>query len=173
MMFETKDEIRIARNACREFVLGLHRGQMFLYEDFYRLTGLDRTVSPGRGIVRGLVKWCLRERGIYLIADDNVGYRLLTEEEQLTEAPRIERRRQIRSNRKLRMSLSGIDPSKLSDKSRLLRLVAIDRCSAERKTLVSSHRAHLAALRSETRPIPPRSMRSAISRLHNSDRGGA
>lgn len=96
MSFKECEILRIGTKNILEHVMSMELGETLLYEDIESLSGVGRHSEKWNTLVKKFRSAAQRsERGIVMRCVPNVGYRLLTREEQIT-IPPIDRSRRAR-----------------------------------------------------------------------------
>jgi hypothetical protein len=152
-MFEQVEEIRLGVDAVFELAAPLDRGDTLTHESIREVLGLEPHEGRWDRIVHRALGRLLRERGIACLAEITVGYRLLTQGEQLNESER----RMRRANRQLRRGRASVTllPVKgLTVHQRRIRTSRIDLLKASEHQLNQSLRDHAEHLRAT--PVMPR-----------------
>jgi len=91
----------------------LNRGDILFYQVMTKLSGLTQECPQWGTLVKKIKGRILRDRGIVIVAEPNVGYRFLTTAEQLRDNPRN------RSGRGRRQFLRGANETKAIPDSEL------------------------------------------------------
>lgn len=96
MKITPNERLRKATEDILEWAKDLSRGQLLLYSDITEISGIGRDDGQWGALAVKLKRRMRNERGIVLAAEPNVGYRLLTADEQLRDNAR---RRGMRGQR--------------------------------------------------------------------------
>lgn len=105
-MFERSAECEAAITAIIEAAETLKRGDVLTHRMITLATGIRPYEGRWSHVVRSSLARIERDRGIACVAVINVGYRLLTRREQITEEPQ---RRTIRAIRQLRRGRRSVE----------------------------------------------------------------
>ena len=139
MRFEQIEEIREGVNAVVEAAADLNRGDTLTHDMITRAIGLQPYEGRWVYLLKRAFDRIERNRGITMRAEIGVGYRLLTEQEQLTEEPQRRLRRANRQTRKGRLSVARLPTKGLSMHQRKIQAATIQRLKEDerqaRKTL--------------------------------------
>lgn len=82
-MFKESKSLKGFIDAIAAAASGLNRGDILLYSVMTKNSGLSQGDDKWGSLVTKVKKRILKDRGIVLVAEHNVGYRFLTVEEQL------------------------------------------------------------------------------------------
>lgn len=74
-----------------KFTESLSRGDLIKHDQIEQLTGLRRGVAPWGKLIKKWKQWAIDKRRISVCAVPGVGYRLNTEQEQISHALRLEK----------------------------------------------------------------------------------
>ena len=92
----------------------LSRGDMLRYEEMESVTGIYRLTPKWGWLVYRLKRELERERGISLMAEYGVGYRLCTEDEQLKVYPRKKQKESVRRLKDGMRAVEALDIAEMS-----------------------------------------------------------
>jgi hypothetical protein len=105
--FEESEAIRQAVAALLGWAAGLHRGDTLTYTEFEELTGIERYGRHFKAVQHKFRCRVLAERGIAVLAVENVGFKLATVSEQLNELNQTRQRKAYRQCRRARRENAG------------------------------------------------------------------
>lgn len=121
MDLQTNEILRLKVDAIVAFAVNLKRGDTLHHFDIEHVTGEQRYQGLWQQIIVAMKKRILRERGIALRAEPEIGYKFLTKEEQLTRCPKDRRERMIRQSNKAIAELRGLDGEELTMHQRTMK----------------------------------------------------
>lgn len=105
-MFELSNEVKVATEKTVELIARHERGDIITFEAIEKATGLTRYGEGWNSTIQRTRKKVLRDRAIAVWPERNVGYKLLTKDEQLVKLP-LERQR--RAARQLTRSIQAVE----------------------------------------------------------------
>jgi hypothetical protein len=120
-MFEEKEDVAQAVEALYSVVAKLNRGDILGHDVIASILGLSPHEGRWDHVVGKVRKRLLKERKIETWPEHEVGYKLLTVQEQLEYVPLERSRRAIRQVRKGRKPLDALPASSLTVNQRKLR----------------------------------------------------
>lgn len=149
-MFEQKEEIRAGVNAVVTAAASLNRGDTLTHEAITEAIGLKPYEGRWVYILKRAFDRIERDRGITLRAEIGVGYRLLTNQEQLTEEPQRRTRRANRQLRRGRLSVVRLPVHGLTVHQRRIQAANLERLRESEREL----RKSLKDQAEQARPTP-------------------
>lgn len=153
-MFETKGQNGALIERLYEACEGLGRGDVLTHEVIREILGCEPHEGHWGHCVTKVRRRLLEERGIDCWPDPTVGYRLMTAEEQLVDAPR---RRQLRGFRQLRRnvrSLTALPDRNLTAHQRRMKLLLVEAARQGAATIRREMREQAQVVRAT--PVNPR-----------------
>ena len=155
-MFEADEKRLKIKEAVLKWFGTFNRGDLILYKDIEKIVGLKHQEDRFRAITDWARKQHQEQRGITILAEASIGFRLLTTTEQLAEMSRREKR--IRTQRRLGTKSTAVLPDEeLTEHERSKRnhqLYLADRARSE-----SNHRMRLLAYLNRSKPGEPLKVR--------------
>ena len=154
-MFQSKKAIREATDRIVASAANLQRGEVLLLTTIESLCQLDRYDPPWGRIVFRVRRDILKTRGIALRPITNVGYRLCTADEQLTECPYGRQKRAVRQMARAIKEIEGLPTAGLSVHQQRIRALTAGSLRSQRKEIKKAMREQSHEIRkTDTLPRP-------------------
>lgn len=157
-MFDQKPDIAHAVDAVHALTTSLGRGQVLTHEMIQQTINLYPHEGAWDHIVNKVRRMLQDERGIATWPVIGVGYRLLTQSEQLL-VPEWRMKRGLRQVRRGRKSLAALPETGLSVNQRRARVFMLDRLADTERSL----RREIKGQQEQTRPTPTIPRRPALT----------
>lgn len=113
-MFQPNEEKSQKLRDLLDFASKFKRGDTLTYVDIAHVTGVYRDCAGWSSLIYKFKKELERERGIVLLNEHDVGYRLCTTEEQLQVYPRKKQKSSIRRQKEGMSAVEALDEPDMS-----------------------------------------------------------
>lgn len=125
-MFEKKPEIQATHSKLAAYADTLNRGDMMPMTELERISGTTRYTESWNWLIHALKRYLLQSRGIAIWPKTNGVYHLLTSNEQATQLPLWESRRELRRGKRLARKVRAVPDDSLTVQQRLIKLRQLD-----------------------------------------------
>lgn len=132
-------ELEAAFDALRVATAHLQKGELLTWAEIERVSGFPQDSSHYRSVKRKLSKFLREERGIAVETIVTVGWHLMTDEEQVTKAPKSRRRRAARQLKWGSQEVKGAELHKLPIPLRKIKLMQEEHLEKELHEIRSGH----------------------------------
>ena len=151
--FEPVKEIAEATEALLTHLRTLGRGNIVKHTEIEAVIGIKRKFSRYRTVLEKARRIFLDKDGVALEPVNGVGFRLMTKDGQLIDAPIRRTRKRITQHRKAAAELMGVSREKLTEHEQKILREEYERTQAAARE-EKGHERFLRALKPNSQPLP-------------------